>query len=383
MQRKTIAIIAVVAVVAAYMLLTKTDDQRNTPAPTHSEAPDTPSTSQTLADSPDRPSLERTDDRKPILLSDEAAGKVGVDKVKRTLALYKRTLRYPRWSRPADGHERLDIEWNKGWPKAQPFAADDQRREIEMHAALDKAFADRGEQLTVTVDIFRPENGEKLRVTPDELVARVEYHTGTSMKVVAEVPMAKSGDHYTGSFAPSAIKELASKQRRVQLVVFARIGRFSKDMSLPFTYAVYKPFLVKRHAGDSIVDGSLVVEYDVVVGHVQPHRVVAVLFDSTGTKPLATYRNWFRPTDRGPQKMRLTFFGKILRESGVDGPYQVRALHGHVRVPGGDPLEVVWKYDKSTTTNAYSANQFSAEDYSSAEKDRMITRYQNLIDNGF
>jgi hypothetical protein len=81
----------------------------------------------------------------------------------------------------------------------------------------------------------------------------------------------------------------------------------------------------------------------------------------------------------GPQEMQITFFGRAINEKGIDGPYSIRALHGHVRVPDADPPEVFWAHETPISTGTYKATDFAAGEWDSAEKQTKINQYKTLI----
>lgn len=305
-------------------------------------------------------------------------------KLEQTLALYKQQMIYPRWSRPIDGSAPHLLDWNRSIKTGQPFAADRERREIEAHVVLDHSYAGPGDRLTARIEVYRTQG--RVAIAPDKIAARVEVYAGDPQgwqlaTAVVVVPVASG---WEATFSPSGIERLASAQRPARVVVRVEHGEFVKELPLAFRYSASAPLLVIGKTGDRIEAGSLAVDYDVDVRHAQPTLVQAVLYDGTGTRPIATYSDWFRPTVTGRQPMTITFYGKVIRDFDRSGPYRIKNLHGHVRVPQADPLEVWWSMadEPGMVTAAYRPSVFTDREYSSAEKTEAIARYQEAIRRG-
>lgn len=302
-------------------------------------------------------------------------------KLEDTLALYKQVLVYPRWSRPIDGSTPHQLDWNHGLSIAQPFAADLDGREIEAHVTLDHSFAGPGDTLSAVIEVARAV--DHAPVSPDLIAARVEVFSGNELgwQRAADVPVAPAGSAWTAQFAPARLEQLAARPRPARLVVHVEIGPFSRDLPLSFRYAANTALHVIGKSYDAVESGSLAVHFDVDVRHVQPTLVQAVLYDATGATPIATYSDWFRPKALGRQDLAIRFFGKVIRDQRIAGPYRIKQIHGNVQVPDADPLEIWWGFpdDPPMMTAAYSPTAFSAENYDSPEKRSTIAHYEDLI----
>lgn len=315
----------------------------------------------------------------PAMTPDEARAHA-LERAERSLALYKEAMVYPPWSRPADGTTRHVLEWNQPWPVGQPFAADAEKRELRVDATLDKLYAAPGEALTATLRVSYLDDGQA--AAPDELTGGVEWNEpGGGWQRAADVVFTRDGERYLGRFVPSEIAALAKEPREAQLVADVRIGEFKKRLAMRFLYVAAPPLVVHGVVGDRVVGGSLEVLLDVEVGHVAPTLVQAGLYDAAGKEAIAVFDDYVRPTATGRQTIAVRFFGKILRDRGIDGPYRLRALHGHVRVAGAVPEEQVWSFpdEPAALTGRHRAAAFAGDEWSSREKDDKIARYQGVI----
>src|SRR5262249_37108867 len=108
---------------------------------------------------------------------------------------------------------------------------------------------------------------------------------------------------------------------------------------------------------DSIVDGSLAIDAEVQVDSPGRFFLEGTLYSQDGRRGIgeAHTAGELQP---GLQWMRLTFFGRIINQSQVDGPYLLRfvALSTTTAMPNAKNRLAVDAY----LTGAYRAAQFSA-----------------------
>ena len=107
---------------------------------------------------------------------------------------------------------------------------------------------------------------------------------------------------------------------------------------------------------DQVVDGSLVIEAEVEVTRGGRFHLEGTLYDRAGERGLAEAHTASELLP-GRHWLRLTFFGRILNQSGVDGPYLLRylALSTTTRMPNAKNRLV----ENAYVTGAYRAAQFS------------------------
>ncbi|HEY8087624.1 MAG TPA: hypothetical protein VIF09_07265 [Polyangiaceae bacterium] len=312
-----------------------------------------------------------------------------LDKTRETLEHYLAFSVFPPWSRPADDSQRNIVHWNEPIPKTWTVGGDEDQVYVDME--LDKIFAARGETLTATARAYHLQaDGTKVAV-PFDAAGEVRYLDEEALPdpqqppyepgwlLAGEVPFADgAGGTKVASFVPSSIPALAAGSHRTEFVGWIAAGGQRLPMPMSFRYATEAPFEVVGGRGDHVDQGSLVVDVAVKVTHVEPVMVQAVLYDVSGQNPVATYDSFFRPTTVGIQTMSLTFFAKAIHDSGVDGPYSVRALHGNVEVTAYD--EVFWKYDTPIPTARYRARDFSDAEWKDPERAAKVQQYQALIE---
>lgn len=328
---------------------------------------------------PATPVLESPEEH---ISSDPASRQAAFERGKQTLRLYKEATIYPYWSRRADGATMHIIDWQKTYPVGQAWAVDSDRREIRADLTMDRLYAGPDETLTAVLEVTRVDDGAFF--VPDELTARVEYFNPEleAWSIAEDIRWTRRGDQWSAEFTPSSMAALTTAPREVNFVANLRHGdRFSKQLRMPFRYATDSPFIVHGMVSDRVVDGSLELALDVSVLHKGPTLIQAGLFDEQGEKPIAVYDDYFRPEHTGRQQVAIRFFGRAIRESGINGPYRVRALHGHVRPSGQDGVELFYSVpdEPAMVTAEHPVTAFSSDEWSSPEREAKIAHYEHVI----
>ena len=317
--------------------------------------------------------------------SAENARADSLERMKKSLQIYRDFTKYPPWSRPYGDNTVHYAEWNTLRPEGQAFAVDDQNRELWVKVHLDRMYAGPGETINAVVELGRLEDGQLVAASFDEVSARIEWNDPVAgYQLAHKLTLNQVGSNYMVSFAPDQIAALAVEQREALFTAEVKEGLFFKVIRMPFQYAIEPAFEVLAIADDRIADGSLQVDLEVVVGRAVPTLIQAVLYDQRGQTPIAVFDDYVRPTDVGKQIATLTFFGKVLREKNVNGRYSIRALHGVVRAPDDEGGELYWKRDDTPVllTRSYYATQFSDAEWSDPEKDKKIAQYETMIESG-
>ena len=166
--------------------------------------------------------------------------------------------------------------------------------------------------------------------------------------------------------------------------------------STPHIVAEFQPSGIR----DSIKDGHLVITLPVNVKKAGYYEFRANLQELEGEKRMVASASVQKRLEKGPQSVELRFWGKTIRDSGIDGPYLVRNIRGF-RDNGPMPADELKKYMLSGTvpeprettepeqehlkpapdlkTQPYEARQFSKEEWQSPEKEKRIKFLEGLI----
>lgn len=320
---------------------------------------------------------------------------VATQKAIETRAEYLEFAKYPPNSRPADGSQEHLIVWNREIVDEQAMTYDDRKRRISVTAKLDRYFAEKGQSLTVTVQVWHGEKDDPQTMIPFELIGHIEVYdgdTGTNpltrsgagpgYKVVDsfEFKRGKDINERVASFIPSQMKELTEGPVEARATVWVQLGEDRKPYSMTFSYVTDPPLEVLGKADESSASGSLDIDLNVDIKVKGPVLVQATLFDGTGTIPIAVYDDYYRPEKLGKQTIPLHFFGKIISEKGLNGPYLVKSVHGHIKQLDKVPEELWWEYHTPIKTREYRASDFSGSDWQSPEKDAKIKQYDEYVE---
>ncbi len=158
----------------------------------------------------------------------------------------------------------------------------------------------------------------------------------------------------------------------------------------------------KDGSQDAIKDGHLVVTVPVMITKKGYYNFDANLQAGSGAEVkfvgTSSVEGDFEP---GAHTLEFQFWGKVLRDSGVDGPYAVTDIRGRRnnspvtpsmvkkamtenREISGNHTEPLWEYmlnAKDYTTRAYKSDDFSQEEWNSDEKRQRLEFLKNQIEN--
>lgn len=326
------------------------------------------------------------------LAPDDPRKETAIELAKETLAHYLEFSEFPPWSRPADGSQAHLWKWNELPPTGQAFSNDDKGKPISAELVLDKMYAGPGEVITATVRAWSGAYEDTVR-KPAELQSvrgelqiwkdGVQGPNEMGWPAVEKVAFAKvddaAGPRWVAPFTPSLVAALAKKPEDVRFVAWVAHKSHEFPLISPFRYASKVPLVVLDGHADKIEKGSLEVTLGVDVKILGPIMIQATLFDAEGKAPIATYDDFYRPAQLGPQEVKITFFGRAITEAKVDGPYSVRALHGYVHFENEDPPEIFWSHEKPIPTAAYKSTDFSSGEWDSQEKQDKINQYKEYM----
>jgi hypothetical protein len=310
---------------------------------------------------------------------------VAVERARRALEDYQKSSVHPPWSLPAGDATRNVWEWNVPMSVGQPFALDKDQQPISGELTLDRLYAGPGETITATLTVWRGEyQAARTEAVPFTAVGLISTG-GLEPKTVpglAFAPVPGTPTQKVLKFVPSAQPILRERTVTPSLLVTVTAGDREFIFSRQFRYASEPALVITGKASEGMVNGSLEVRLRGVVKKPTAHRVRvrATLFDAAGQTPIAVYDHLVQVSGAGEVPLVLTFFGKVIRERGINGPYSIRALNGKVQTrddQGGE--EIVWSHDGVFATKRYAATDFSDAEWDAPEKQEKINSYHKVI----
>ena len=297
------------------------------------------------------------------------------DRLRQALDDYRRAAVYPPGSRPHDEGTAYKLAWNQPVVSDLPFLEQDGRARMFRFGA-DRAHVMFGEALTSWIEVFEP--GEPERRVPARVVqawVMSNASDGQGRKVALAYDDADGDLRLENRFTPSEHEELAAAQQ-VRILAEVEAEGERRTITRDFTYAP-RPVLEILAVGDAVRDGSLVVTLDVEVHQAGLHTIEANLISGDGEVPIG-YVDTSAPLAAGRGAVELVFFGRMLREARLDGPYQVRDLRGFLRDLDGGENEH-WSDGRVHRTGPYGHQAFSDAEWDAPEKREKIQRFEQLI----
>lgn len=285
--------------------------------------------------------------------------------------------KYPPGSRPLAGAARQHLFPNAGMEDSKPLVANDPEGE-EGDRSLHYVFrADRNavtgnEPLTLTLAVYDgpPESGAK-RVPARVIDAELR---DSGPVVAVGIPLGKLAFNDEGRDGDAVARDLVHTCYFVPAehslypdggfyfaqVAFAVQGYPRTEAKVAFLHTPEEriPARFTGTFADRVEEGSLVVSAEVEVLRAGQFLLAANLYDRAGA-PLARASNVLA-LEQGRRTVDLTFYGLILREANVDGPYVVRFFRGHRTLSGEFPnREEMPSFDGEHRTAPYDAREFS------------------------
>ena len=279
--------------------------------------------------------------------------------LKRELEDYKKSSIYPHWSYPLTPDMSFLLRWNDAVTGDLPF--DEAGTMVRFDGSAGRVFA--GEPYTAWIEAWRTEGGKKRSVPLRVTRAVVEVTSGPASGEAFELTFkddGASGDVQAGDFiqttrfVPSERDELSRPSSRSATTSSTGRGANTKSRTniraspASSTYATMRAWVVRDSSSRS-----------------------------DGTTPIATTKLSF-PLAAGRRTADLVFFGKVIQDAAIDGPYVVKDLHGLKR-EADDELDVWWNHPRSYQTAAYRADQLSDAEWDDPERTEKISNFERVI----
>lgn len=160
---------------------------------------------------------------------------------------------------------------------------------------------------------------------------------------------------YTARFAPPEEFAPALSESFLVRVTATTLDGDERIAATSFLYSNPHARLTGRYR-DHLTDGNLVIEAEVEIRRPGRFHLQATLYDRDGARPIGE-AHVARELAEGTTWMPLTFFGRILAQRGIEGPYLIRfiALSTTTRMPNAKNRVV----ENAHLTAPYRPDQFS------------------------
>jgi hypothetical protein len=227
--------------------------------------------------------------------------------------------------------------------------------------------------VTSTLTVRR--RGEVVPVTIKSARAVAEGGSGDMGEPVA-LDFEKNDDHHTSAL--ELAETFAEHHGPIRLMVEFEYEPGKRQEAALRIFTTPANAIPARFLGeyrDGPANGSLVVEAAVQVFEPGFYRFDANLFSSDGI-PLA-FADFKGELIAGKQWVDLEFFGLLLRDLGVPGPYELRNLRGYLFLDSEYPDRLRMRDATSSYwTHPYDLNSFSDEEHMTPHKAHMLDLLQ-------
>lgn len=256
-----------------------------------------------------------------------------------------------------------------------------------------------------SIRLFCVDEGNK-RVKIESLTAKMFNDTATGQEIPSKFPPIHIGDDGSGGDATSGdliytITVRPTKTDWGNMFVEAKFKVGGKETDQRFTW-YNTPHVIAEFQGkptDRMKDGSLVVDVPVQIHKAGYYTFAANLQEKNDPQRFLATATFEGKLSVGRQVVPLRFFGKILRDQNVDGPYIVREIRGQRDNSGVTPDMVEKSFETGETlttdstepflefmsiapnyeTESYDAKMFSKEEWTSDERKNRINYLEQRL----
>jgi len=183
--------------------------------------------------------------------------------------------------------------------------------------------------------------------------------TGTG----ARVALVDDGKHgYTATFAPTPAdqKQIMRFRTFIEVAFDAPNKLGERHYTASVQYTPRPNAELDGEYSDAIVDGSLVIQAGVAVAAAGHYKVIGSLYRGDAAIAFAQSSG---ELEVGRRSLPLTFFGKIVRDRELDGPYTLRYAMLFEEFPDQGIYWPGSTVDPAYTTRTYRATDFSPTPY--------------------
>lgn len=315
----------------------------------------------------------------PLMRSVSTAEQPSLARLKQEYENYRLASIYPHWSMPLTPDMEFALKWNA--TVTEDLAFDENGGFVRFDGSAGRVFAN--EPYVAWLTAWRVVKGEKKPLPIRVKRAAVSVTSGSNVGEAFEVAFhddGKDGDSeahdntLSTRFVPAEHSEL-SVASTARIDAYIDIDGHPRHLVRDFVFAPRNVLEVKG-MHDQLRDGSLVVTLDCEVLENGVYTFYANLVASDDS-PIAMTKLSF-PLTAGRKNVDLTFFGKVIRDRGIDGPYIVRDIHG-MRRAEGDEMDVWWSHPTPHRTARYAADDLSDAEWNDPERIERLQNFERVI----
>ncbi|HYO56757.1 hypothetical protein, partial [Archangium sp.] len=298
-----------------------------------------------------------------------------------TLDSYRKSTRYPPESRPIEEHP--DLVYPGPSERKQPL--NKQQRDIALKLKQEKVFVVGDEVVRFFVGCENANTGQPLPCEVHSAVAHEAPHMVAAGQL-SPVPLefndvGRQGDElagdgtWTGSFQPSRQGfAMFEGTLRIEFRVRAN-GNTEGGAFFDIVFTPAPPAAFTGKVREVVEQGSLQLYVGLQVR--KPGRyVMAGRVDDEAGIPFA-YLEFNEELQAGAREVKFTVFGLLLHDRQPDFPLKLRDVEGFLLREQGDPDRELVKALSGYvhTTQQYTLDRFSPDEWTSEERERYLKEY--------
>lgn len=277
------------------------------------------------------------------------------------LATYRALSVYPPTSRPLTEHARDLIDWNRRHDRFRPSPHDPT---VHLLLTADRYWLTGDEPAEARLEVQR--DGEPLPVRGLHAHVEVagEHHA---------VHFAGAAGQYVATLDPGAWPDDEPARARLHVAFEHDAGEERAAIDVMYTPAAATPARFTGRLRDTVEEGHLVVYAEIEVERPGLYLIDCNLYGADDT-PVA----WTRfkgQLDAGATEVPLRFFGKVLRDAPVGGPYAIGELRGARATPDRvPPIAQMAPYTGRYITTDHPREAFSDAEWESPRKQARLRK---------
>ncbi|HEX8435486.1 hypothetical protein [Archangium sp.] len=304
-----------------------------------------------------------------------------LERARFTLDTYRESTKYPHESRPISEHP--DLVYPQSPERKQPLSRES--RDIALRLKQEKVFVVGDEVVRFFVGCDNANSGQPLPCEVHSAVAReAPYMAGAGQ--AGAVPLdfndsGRNGDEvagdstWTGSFQP-ARQGFAMFEGTLRIDFRVRsAGNVEGGAFFDIMFTPAPPATFTGKVREVVEQGSLQLYVGLQVR--KPGRyVMAGRVDDEGGIPFA-YVEFNQELEAGAREVKLTVFGRLIHDKAPAFPLKLRDVEGFLLREQGDPDRELVKALTGYvhTTQEYTPDRFSRDEWESEERRRYLEEY--------
>lgn len=294
---------------------------------------------------------------------------------------YKAWAKYPPSSRPMDEHPD-QIHPHYVASSHQPISRPGQKlSDAKVRLSQDRLYLVGDEQAELRMACETSEGPAPCAISSSKAVVPSHYAHPQGISPQSDVIFSagEPGSPAIAVFQPSA-QGFSGYSGPIQIQITLSVEGERGWASFELMYTPDAPAVFLGQYRESLEEGSLHIYAGIEVRRAGRYIIAARVDDAEG-KSFA-YLQFNDEIGEGKQELKLTIFGKLIRDLGARSPFRLRDIEGYLLKENTYPdRDLIAGIDGlAYTTKTYALRDFSDDEWQSEEKERHLKEFQKDVD---